>query len=1294
MDHFDGIPLSTEMSVFEQNATWSSTNSVLSVMTVEALQAMVMYTFNVSVANPPAGQHSPVVKIEIVGQIAVSTTPMSKGAGLQAPLAVLSLFPIAQVSQSTFDPGASNTLTISLRSRDALYAALGTKLTLSGLLGASNDGVQGPCGSSTLFLSNTSANGGDCNLKSCVSWTKATGTVIFSVAGDIPGNITCVVALDVVNSLEPQFSPEIMLSSDELHLLDRVIDRGMKNSAPLLIAGFLSASMNQSNPFMGNQNRLFFSFTTTVSLMVADNFVHCANENTLCTCVGLVRLGESSTGTWSEPRDVTAGIMCDSSHFSDPMPGAIKTCQCKSFPKVRLSGLTGSVTSSSHALAICDGQCVASDDLESVEECCSRQSANSTASDDSSNLTISRRHVNTTGVWNRGNGTLVVTFLRSTSPATRYAFSFLLENPTLPRDGVPVVSVQGLGTAIPSFDASLGTGNQAPMLVAGWSVKSIGQRFPASNALNTISVTIASEAQLEKEMVGGLVVRGLEGTSTPAGQVSVDTSGPFSSTAAWEPSNGTLAFKLTGTMFPNVPYVLSVVLQNQVLGRNASTGITIEAIDPGGLLLFPPIPMDEAGGNNAPFLVADFLHKSISQSTMAALANNTITITISTRTELEGLFKTSIHLTGLTGSGTRGSNVKIMLSPADTPFGPYGRWYHSIGMLKLKVINNEGTVARKPYVLSFVLNNGPDMQVGRNVTVSASYQYYQSREFSYSGPWTAAARMINGEKLFAPLLIVGFDVVAMAQSSATFDSLNELSLNLSTNVDVFSDDFPSLRFIIEGLHGIRNPSGIIKVCIAPRAISNMTNCSTELEGVWDRGQASLNVPLPSGFDLLESVVYNLKFVVQNSEFSQESQNVSIRATGIGFDIATRSVQRAVGDAAPLKIVGWVTKMIAQSTASIGEINTISVTISTSGAMRPGTEIRINGLTGATTSSGDIAILCPQHPSTFRNTGSWNVTTGTLVIRVDFLTAPYTQYAISFDITNPLTGQMSPDIAIAGYYNGVACLRQVMMEKANDNGAPMLVASFWSKKIGQSSVSASSLNTITVTMSMYSALQADQSARISISGLLGSDTPSGTLQLNSDNGTRFYSRFGTEADWHQSNGTLVLTVVADSEMTVNYLFSFELMNPADGHNSTTINIVSTGTSSNVHRMVNGEGNNAPMLVADFLVAKLGQSDASQGAINTLTITLQTRASLAPGTVITISGLTGSIVSDSQSIPVQCPGACASFRNEGSWAKLDGIFKLVVDSYTEAGKNYLLAFVLRNPHVPQVTPAPACQQAGLC
>jgi len=1223
---FDSVPLSMETNIFHRNATWT-TGSALSITTIAPLKSFTLYRLNVTLNNPPAGQASPTVKVEIVGPIAITT--MSRGVGLKAPLSILSVFSVAKLSQSTTEPGADNTMTINLASRDKLDGTAGIHITISGLTGASNEGTAGACGGSCLSSSATSTSGGVCNYQNSSTWMRLSGVLILKVTGDIPANSTCSIQFVLTNSLKAQFSPEIIITAGPIHLLPRIVQYGAENSAPLLIAGFLTASINQSNPFMGNENRIFVSFTTTVGLLVDD--------------------------------------------------GA----------QVRVSGLLGSMTPNTTKLAICDEKCDPDDDVEAVDQCCSKQldRSNSTvvgASTNSANSSNSNaRYVDTIGKWEQAQGVLFVSVVKSTLPGAAYMFSFVLKNPTVPRGGVPYVMLDGIGTYIPGFNASLGEGNASPMMVAGWAVKAIGQRFPPSNALNTIVVTLASQAQLLKESVKELVVRGLFGSSTPAGTVSVDTTGPFAKTAKWHPKNGTLVFVLTGSMTPLVPYVLSVFLQNQVLGRDASTGITVEVVDPKDDVLFPPILMEEASGNNAPFLIADFLQKSISQSTMAALAANTITITISTRSRLEGLYKTSVTLTGLTGSGTKGVNAQIPLAPPDTPFGPYCRWYQETGTLILKVVE-EGTVAGEAYVLSFVLRNGPDMQMARTVSLWADYQNYVG--VGFYGPWTSKVHMDNGANLRAPLLIAGFDVIDMSQTSATFGSDNRLFLNLSTNVDVNATEFASLRFVVEGLVGVESQSDNISVSLVDRRSGESRN----LIATWNMTLAQLTVPLPNTYDLIESTIYEMSFGMQNSIFYQESPDITVKTVGIGFDIYPTVVQKATGDRAPLKIVGVLDRTIAQSTASIGAKNTITVTISASGTILPETEIRIDGLVGVTRPSGNIIISCEAHPTNFRDIGQWNGTTGTVSFWVQEEIVSYLPFVIQFNLTNPMIGQSSPMVGIAAYVSELPIWRRMLMHKAAVNGAPLVVAAFSKKRIGQSTVSASSINTITVTMAMYSALTVHESAKISISGILGSMTPSGSVIVNSPNGTLFTSIFGTSAMWRQATGTLVLTVISDSAQDDAYIFSFRVMNPSDGQNATAVDIVSTGTQSSLHRMDTSPGNFAPMLVADFLSRNVGQSEVGQGAINFITVTLQTRASLSPGTIVTISGLRGSVVADSLSITlvtIKSPSnESAHFSNQGSWTRLDGVMRLFVQEATKPLADYVLSFALRNPYVGQPSPVP--------
>jgi hypothetical protein len=58
--------------------------------------------------------------------------------------------------------------------------------------------------------------------------------------------------------------------------------------------------------------------------------VHCAYENEVCACTGVVRYGDPASNTWSATdRHVSGSISCSNSVFGDPKPGASKSCQCR-----------------------------------------------------------------------------------------------------------------------------------------------------------------------------------------------------------------------------------------------------------------------------------------------------------------------------------------------------------------------------------------------------------------------------------------------------------------------------------------------------------------------------------------------------------------------------------------------------------------------------------------------------------------------------------------------------------------------------------------------------------------------------------------------------------------------------------------------------------------------------------------------------------------------------------------------------------------------------------------------------
>ena len=124
--------------------------------------------------------------------------------------------------------------------------------------------------------------------------------------------------------------------------------------------------------------------------------------------------------------------------------------------------------------------------------------------------------------------------------------------------------------------------------------------------------------------------------------------------------------------------------------------------------------------------------------------------------------------------------------------------------------------------------------------------------------------------------------------------------------------------------------------------------------------------------------------------------------------------------------------------------------------------------GTTTPSGHINISIGLNSASFVGVAQWNSTTGTIRFGVPESIHPYDTFFVQFSVSNPTSGQQAQNVGIAGYMGSINILGRAAMQNAGGNAAPLLVAGFVTKLVAQSNVSASSLNTITVTFSTYSA----------------------------------------------------------------------------------------------------------------------------------------------------------------------------------------------------------------------------------
>jgi hypothetical protein len=128
-----------------------------------------------------------------------------------------------------------------------------------------------------------------------------------------------------------------------------------------------------------------------------------------------------------------------------------------------------------------------------------------------------------------------------------------------------------------------------------------------------------------------------------------------------------------------------------------------------------------------------------------------------------------------------------------------------------------------------------------------------------------------------------------------------------------------------------------------------------------------------------------------------------------------------------------------------------------------------------------------------------------------------------------------------------------------------------------------------------------------------------------------------------------------------------------------------------------GNAAPLLVADFTQKFISQSTPNQAHINTLSLTIATRASLFSRptykTKISISGLRGS-VTPSAELPIHGSGSSV-FGETGDWTNSvsGGKLVLTVKVDTVAKYAYVVKINVTNPSHGQDSPQIEIEASGI-
>jgi len=238
------------------------------------------------------------------------------------------------------------------------------------------------------------------------------------------------------------------------------------------------------------------------------------------------------------------------------------------------------------------------------------------------------------------------------------------------------------------------------------------------------------------------------------------------------------------------------------------------------------------------------------------------------------------------------------------------------------------------------------------------------------------------------------------------------------------------------------------------------------------------------------VRYQFSFNVTNPSYSQNPLLIFVAAAGLNFSIAQTLVSPGSGDAAALYVSGFLMQVILQSNPSQGALNTIQISLESNIDFYG--NITVSGLQGSSTSSQLLALSSIGNK--ISNVASWSQAEGIVVVTAYGLLKNVT-YSFSFDLVNPMSGQVSPLVQILG--EGSCLIPTTNMTKGYLNTAPLLVAGFVEAHISQSTAAQFGLNTITVRVRCIPGFSLMQGSIIRVYNLVGSSTPSSSaLEIQS------------------------------------------------------------------------------------------------------------------------------------------------------------------------------------------------------
>ena len=809
-------------------------------------------------------------------------------------------------------------------------------------------------------------------------------------------------------------------------------------------------------------------------------------------------------------------------------------------------------------------------------------------------------------------------------------------------------------------------------------------------------------------------------------------------------SSGTLTLTVhTGqTVVAGTQYAFSFTITNPSSAQNDAT-VTIAA---SGTAAFPTsrgvMTTDTAnvygvtnGGKPMKVIEQSFSTKAIGQSTPLAGADVTITVTLTANSNFPA--GSIVTITGLTGTQTEDTTLTVTSTDGSTSglLGTSGVWTKSDGKLVLTAAG-AGTAYNAPCTVTFVLKQAAAEYTPPTVSVAASIKDGSSTvlgsiaQVAMDAPdaGTGIGAIVDtGTAIGAnPLVVVlpEFDVRKIGQSNPLAGGSNTITVTIQSNVNLAQATDSSV-VTISGLTNAPDAASLGLTSVESSGADLFSDGTTQGKGALSSGTLTLTVH--TGQTVVAGTQYAFSFTITNPASEQTFATPTIAASGtasfatsrgaMSTDIADRYGVADGGKPMTVIVPSLSVKSIGQSTPLAGATVTISVTLTANVDFPNDSTVTIVGLTGTqTTDSGSLAVTSTDGTTSglMESSGGWTQSTGTLELTAGITgTAQGAACTITFDLQQASAEYTPPTVSIvAAINNGSTALGSIgqaamvapnspLLGVANgSNPLVVVVPEFDVRKIGQSNPLAGGSNTITVTIqSNVNLAQATDSSVVTISGLTSApDALSLALTSVESSGADLFSDGTTQGKGALTSGTLTLTVYTGQTVAAGtqYAFSFTITNPSSAQGAASAVIEASGTASFVPTALDAPGspllgvpNGAnPLLVVvpEFDVREIGQSNPLAGGSNTITVTIQSNVNLAQAqsSAVTLTALVNGLSDGDVALTdVASTGATTVFGGQGVMNNSGGTLTLTVASgeTVAAGTTYKFSFTITNPSTQQ-------------